>query len=90
MQQATIIRVTPEDYDTWFKEHSGQEEARLEYGITDGPFYRDDADPNVALVHLNVESLDRAMGWFKSEAFQGANKRAGKVERELWVADRKR
>ena len=71
MQQAIIIRVTPEDYDTWFKEHSGQEEARLEYGITDGTFYRDDADPNVALVHLNVESLDRAMGWFKFRSVPG-------------------
>ena len=62
MQQAIIIRVTAEDYDTWFKEHGGQEEAQLDFGITDGPFYRDEADPNVALVHLNVESLDRPWG----------------------------
>ena len=88
MQQAIIIRVNPENYDVWYREHSGQEEARLAYGITDGPFYRDADDPNVALVHLNVEDLKRAMGWFKSDAFREASERAGQVSRELWIAEK--
>ena len=88
MQQAIIIRVNPEDYDVWYREHSGQEEARLAYGITDGPFYRDADDPNVALVHLYVEDLPRAMGWFKSDPFRQATERAGKVSRELWIAEK--
>ena len=40
MQQAIIIRVTADDYDTWLGAHSSQEEARKHYGMTDGPFYR--------------------------------------------------
>ena len=87
MQQAIIIRVVPEDYDIWFEAHSSQEEARLAYGMTDGPFYRDANDPNIALVHLNIENLERAMEWFKSNAFQEANKRAGKVQREVWLGE---
>ena len=87
MQQAIIIRVEPQDYDTWFEAHSSQEEARLDYGMTDGPFYRDANNPNIALVHLNVENLERAMEWFKSDAFQKANKRAGKVQREVWIGE---
>ena len=45
MQEAIMIRVTPEDYDGWIAEHDGAKESRLEYGITDGPVYRDSADP---------------------------------------------
>ena len=87
MQQAIIIRVVPEDYDTWFEAHSSQEEARRAYGMTDGPFYRDSNNSNIALVHLNVENLGRAMEWFQSNAFQEASKRAGKVEREVWIGE---
>ena len=89
MQQAIIIRVTADDYDTWFEAHSGQEEARKHYGMTDGPFYRDATDQNSALVHLNVENVDRAMKWFKSDAFQQASREAGKVRREVWIAEKR-
>jgi heme-degrading monooxygenase HmoA len=89
MQQSIIIRVVPENFDIWRKEHDGQQEARLAYGITDEPFYRDERDPNVALVHLNVENLDRAMKWFKSDAFREAAKRAGSVQREIWLAQKR-
>ena len=40
-----------------------------EYGITDGPVYRDQADTNVALITLNVEDYDRAFMWFQDERF---------------------
>ncbi len=43
----------------------------------------------MALVVLNVENVDRAMGWFKSDAFKAANARAGGVERELWIAEKR-
>ncbi|MEZ4703442.1 MAG: hypothetical protein R2834_24140 [Rhodothermales bacterium] len=85
MQQAIIIRVIPEDFDSWRKEHDDARDARLAYGITDGPFYRDERDTHVALVHLNVENLDRAMEWFKSDAFREGVKRAGGVQREIWI-----
>lgn len=89
MAKAIMIRVKAENYESWYREHSGQEQARLAYGITDGPFYRDSADPNAALVHLDVQELDQAMGWFKSEAFRSAAGRViGSVQREMWIAER--
>lgn len=90
MSTAIMIRVRAENYESWFREHSGQETARRDYGITDGPFYRDAQDPSSALVHLDVENLEKAMTWFKSDAFQAAAKRVvGAVQREIWIAQRK-
>ncbi len=86
---AIMIRVTPEDYDLWFAMHDGQKEARLEYGITDGPVYRDDADPNTVLLHLDVEDFDRARGWFQDTRFREAVKQAGKVSRDIYFAHHK-
>ena len=65
-----MIRVTAEDFDTWIAEHNGCQEARLEYGITDGPVYRDEQDTESVLLHLNVESFDRAKGWFQDDRFK--------------------
>ena len=87
MRQAIVIHVEAEDFDQWFPAHDGQQEARKAYGITDGPFYRDATDPNKALVHLNVEDMDRAMEWFKSDEFRGAVAAAGNVSRSIWTAE---
>jgi heme-degrading monooxygenase HmoA len=87
MPQAIMIRVHPEDYERWLREHTGQAEARRAFGITDGPFYRDANDPTAVLVHLNVEEKDRAMQWFRSDAFREAARRAGAVKREIWIAE---
>jgi heme-degrading monooxygenase HmoA len=88
MNQAILIRVTPDDFATWLDAHNSCEEARKAYGMTDGPVYRDNKDPNVALVHLEVQDMKRAMEWFKSDTFKEASKRAGKVRREIWTAER--
>jgi hypothetical protein len=84
--QAILIRVTPENFDQWRAQHDGQREARQAYGMTDGPVYRDEKNPKVALVHLNLENLERAMQWFKSDAFRSAAGKAGNVQREIWIA----
>ncbi|MCI0550264.1 MAG: hypothetical protein L0287_04865 [Anaerolineae bacterium] len=89
MQQAILIRVTPEDFDLWRREHDGHREARAAFGITDGPFYVEESNSKVALVHLNVEDMDRAMQWFKTDAFREATKRAGNVKREIWFSQKK-
>jgi hypothetical protein len=86
---ALMIRISPKDFDAWKKAHFDAEPQRAEYGITEGPFYRDEADPDVALVTLHVEDLDRAMGWFSSEAFKEVNRRGDYPEREFWVAERR-
>jgi hypothetical protein len=84
-----MIRVTPDDHDRWFKAHSACEEARREYGMSDGPLYRDAVDPTVTLVTLEVQELDRAMGWFADERFQRAAQAAGPATREMWIAERR-
>jgi len=89
MQEAIMIRVTPDDYDRWITEHDGAKESRLEYGITDGPVYRDNTDPNTVLVQLNVEDTERAQGWFSDDRFKAAAQRAGRVSREIYFANRK-
>jgi len=89
MGQAILIRVKPTDHERWLREHMAASEARREYGITDGPVYRDVENPNIALVHLNIEDLERAMKWFQSDRFKEGAKRAGIVERELWIAQKR-
>ena len=84
-----LIRVTPENYDRWLTAHNSCEEARLDYGLTEGPLYHDAADPKVALVTLDAEDLDRAMGWFRDERFQQAAQQAGPATREMWIAERR-
>lgn len=85
---AIMIRVTAENFDSWVSVHNSCEEARKEYGLTDGPLYRDASDPNSALVHLNAEDLDRAMGWFRDQRFTEANAQVTLVgPREFWIAE---
>jgi hypothetical protein len=86
MQDAIMIRVTADDFDTWIAEHNGCAEARLEYGITDGPVYRDEQDAGSVLLHLNVETFDRAKGWFQDDRFKAAVARSGNVERDIYMA----
>ena len=90
MSQAIIIRVEPEDFDRWLDAHNSCRELRSGYGMTDGPVYKDESDPTAVLVHLDVENLDRAMGWFQSPEFKDAAKRAGNARREVWAANRAR
>ncbi|TAK13254.1 MAG: hypothetical protein EPO32_05890 [Anaerolineae bacterium] len=89
MQQAIIIQVDAEDFELWHKTHSSYEEARKEYGITEGPFFRSPEHPNRAQVHLDVAELDRAMQWFQSDAFKAGVKEAGNVRRDIWIANKK-
>jgi hypothetical protein len=89
MSEAIMIRVTAENFDKWRSAHDSQEEARKAYGMTDGPFYTDEKDSNVALVQLNVEDMDRAKQWFGSDAFKQAAAVAaasGTVDREIWFS----
>ncbi len=86
MKQSILIRVVPENFNQWREAHDECRQARLDYGMTDGPVYRDEQDPNTVLVHLNVEDLERAKGWFKDERFKAGVVRAGNVKREIWFA----
>ena len=87
MKQSILIRVVPENFKQWRQAHDECRQARLDYGMTDGPVYRDEKNPEHVLVHLDVESIEKASGWFKDERFKAAAVRAGKVSREIWMAN---
>jgi hypothetical protein len=90
MSAGTIfIRVRPADFDSWLAVHNECEPLRAEYGLRDGPFYRDASDPGVALVHLEAENLDRALQWFKSPAFRSASERTALPERTFWIGEQR-
>jgi hypothetical protein len=89
MSKVIMIRIMPENYDAWLAAHQVGEAARLEYGIKEGPLYRDVKDRDVALVTFFIEDVERAMGWFQDERFKSATKGIGRVEREFYVAERK-
>lgn len=86
MAQAILIRVEPEDFNQWRTAHDECEQARKEYGITDGPFYFDEKNSKQVMVHLNVEDMEKAKGWFRDPRFVAAAERAGKVSRQIWMA----
>jgi hypothetical protein len=86
MKPAIMIRVTPENYDQWIKEHDGCQEARRDYGMTDGPVYRDAKDPRSVLVQLDCDDLERAKQWFSDPRFRAAVERAGKVSRHVYFS----
>ena len=87
MKQSILIRVVPENFTQWRTAHDECRQARLDYGMTDGPVYRDETNPEIVLVHLNAESLDKAREWFKDDRFKAAAVRAGNVTREIWMAN---
>lgn len=81
-----IARVDVDDFDTWLEVHRSNAERRREYGMTDGPIYRDIDDPRAVLVQTHVEELDRALRWFGSEVFKQASAKSTAVGREFYVA----
>jgi hypothetical protein len=89
MKQAIMIRVVAEDYERWLKAHQSKEEARKEFGIYEGPLYRDAANPNAAQVTLLHDDLPRALQWFQADAFKEGVREAGNVSREIWLAERR-
>lgn len=85
-----FIRVEVPDFGAWYREHKRQARERAEYGLCDGPVYRELDNPNVAMVQLNTNDLPKALKWFKTTQFRDANLRAGVREREFYdTASRK-
>jgi hypothetical protein len=84
-----MARTEVEDFETWLQVHRSNAERRREYGMTDGPIYRDINDSRAVLVHIHVEELDRALGWFSTEAFKEATARSTAVGREFYVAEKR-
>ena len=62
-----MIGLRTDDYDKWQNIHDSFVEERKEFGITEDHVYRDVRDPNAALVHLVVDDVSRASGWFQTD-----------------------
>jgi hypothetical protein len=50
------------------------------------PAYRDLENPNAALFHIQVEDVDRAMGWSQSNTFRAATQQAKVTGRTFYDA----
>jgi len=87
--QDIMIRIETEDFAAWEEQHYAHAANRAGYGIHDGPAYRDLESPNAALFHIQVEDLDRAMGWFASDAFRNATRLAKVTGRTFYLAQPK-
>lgn len=83
------IRVVVEDFEMWYREHSGQSAVRATYGLADGPVYRDLDNPNAAIFHLKTDDLTRALKWFKTPEFREATRRAKVQAREFYDTARR-
>ena len=84
--QDVLIRVETDDFAAWEEQHYAHAPNRATYGIHDGPAYRDLENPGAALFHIKVEDMDRAMGWFESDTFKLATKRAKVTGRTFYLA----
>lgn len=85
-----FIRVEVSDFGAWYREHKRQAKVRAQYGLEDGPVYRELDNPNAAMVQLNTNDLPKAIQWFKTSEFREAMTRAGVQEREFYdTASRK-
>ena len=84
--QDVLIRIETDDFAAWEEQHYAHAGNRATYGIHDGPAYRDLENPHAAQFHIRVEDLDRAMGWFQSDTFKDATKRAKVTGRTFYLA----
>ena len=82
-----MARVEVRDFQTWLSNHRSQSDKRAEYGMEDGPIYRDIDDVNAAFVHLHVQDLAKAREWFRTEEFARSTRNAGVVRRDFFVTD---
>ena len=84
-----MVRIEMTDYDAWLAIHYEFTDKRREYGMTDGPVYRDVDNQNAALFHIHAEDLPRAMEWFQTDTFKEATRRATVTGREFYLAERR-
>ena len=84
-----MIWLHTEDYDRWQGIHDSFVEERKEYGITEDYVYRGVGDSSTALVHLVVEDMPRAMGWFRTDKFRSGTLAAKVTDRAIYAAERR-
>lgn len=81
-----IVRVSSPDYSTWLNAFVSAEPGLVEAGINQWTVYQDTWNPNVVMVHFIADDLDRAMAFFRSDAFKEIHARSGATERTFFIA----
>ncbi|MFW9780345.1 MAG: hypothetical protein ACFFE8_16000 [Candidatus Heimdallarchaeota archaeon] len=85
-----FVQLEAPDFDTWYHEHDIHADHRKNYGIIDGPVYRDISNPNSALVHLMTDDLPKAKEWFGTDLFKAGTKRAKVSSRKIYMAENRK
>lgn len=88
--QDIFVRTQTEDYDEWFAVFSdGRPPTREEYGIRTAGVFRDTADPNIVLLHFEVDDVARMREYLARPDVERISADAGVIERTFWFgADR--
>jgi quinol monooxygenase YgiN len=87
VMQDLFIRTETRDYDTWHAVFTDPTPpTREEYGIHTVAVYRDAHDPNVALLHLRIEDMDRMQEYLSLPGFESTSEAAGVTDRTMWLA----
>jgi hypothetical protein len=83
---AIILRVIPDDFDAWRAAHESCRAQRAGYGVTAEHLYREVDQPEVALVQLDTEDVQRTLRWFGSPEFRRAAAGVTVRKRSMLVA----
>src|SRR5438067_4912608 len=84
---SVMIRVTPDNFETWRRAHESCHELRRGFAVTDERIYRDLEDEGTALVELETSDIARTMAWFSSTEFAAASLGISVRHRVVYIAE---
>lgn len=84
---SVMIRVTPDDFDSWRAAHESCRRLRRNFAVTRERIYRDLDEPRTALVELETTDVARTMAWFTSPEFAKASVGVAVRDRVLYLAE---
>ena len=61
---SVMIRVTPDDFDSWRAAHESCRRLRRNFAVTQERIYQDLDEQGTALVELETTDVARTMAWF--------------------------
>ena len=83
-----FVRTETKDYDHWYSVFSAAgSPTREEYGIRTRGVYRDAENPNNALIHFEVDDLDRMREYLSLPEVASASDDAGVKSRTIWMGE---
>jgi hypothetical protein len=84
---SVMIRVTPNDFDSWRAAHESCRRLRRNFAVTQERIYQDLDEQGTALVELETTDVARTMAWFTSAEFAKASQGITVRHRVLYVAE---